>query len=438
MMEEEAYWAAFAIDTRVTLRRIDALEAHFGNLADAWDADVDDLEAAGLPREVAISAKRRAAEIDLTAMMEELDLAGAEVLCARSERYPALLMEVFDPPPVLYVKGTLLPQDGEGIAVVGTRRSTRYGNQMCYDIASGLALAGATIVSGMAKGIDTVAHRAAIDRGGRTVAVLGSGFGHIYPSENRGLAEEIARSGCLISEHPLRAKPHANHFPLRNRVIVGLARGIVAVEAPKGSGIQRTVKWALESNREVFAVPGEIDAEMSQGTNSFIKQGAHMATSADDVLSEMEQHFPDGLNRLRESGHESLVDKVNERAPSGGPTHRSRRRSGASSRSAPSGSARRTRRQPRDDRRDASASPARPQPDLDLSGLSDHETKVAGFLSTAGNPLGVDEITRGTSLSAREVNTALTMLQVRQIATCKQGAMFAVDARVGQQLGAAK
>lgn len=433
-MEEEAYWAAFAADTRVTLRRIDALEAHFGNLADAWNADVGDLESAGLPREVAIAAKRRSTELDLTEMMEELEHAEVDVVHARSERYPALLMEVFDPPPVLYVKGTLLPQDGEGIAVVGTRRSTRYGNQMCYDIASGLAAAGATVVSGLAKGIDTVAHRAAIDQEGRTVAILGSGFGHVYPHENRGLAEEITSHGCLITEHPLRAKPHANHFPLRNRVIVGLARGMVAVEAPKGSGIQRTVKWALESNREVFAVPGEIDAEMSQGTNSFIKQGAHMATCAEDVLSELEPHFPDALHRLRESGHASLVDQESGPEYSGRGRRSSWQLAGGGQRSATGGNGRR-RTGRKSDRADGA--PPRPRPDLDLSDLSDHETKVASFLSSAGSALGVDDISRGISLSAQEVNTALTMLQVRQIASCLQGATFAVDASIGKRLGAA-
>lgn len=401
-MDEIAIWAALATIPKMTLGHFGQLEAHFGSVSEAWDGSHDDLVQSGLSHRRAglVRAKRR--EVDLDSMMEDLEAHDVELIHARSTDYPSLLREVFDPPPVLYVKGTLRPEDGEGIAIVGTRSSTRYGESMCDEISGGIASANITVVSGLARGIDTAAHRAAIDNGGRTVAVLGGGIGRIYPPENGGLAEEISQQGALVSEYPLRATPYKNQFPMRNRIIVGLSRGVVVVEAPGKSGISRTVKWALESNREVFAVPGELGSEASRGTNRFLKQGASIATCARDVVGALGMHYPDA---------ESAMDESARKAVSGGET---------ASRGAASDSV-------RDDsagQRDAVITDA-----SSVAGLNDEESAISRFLSQTGSAHSVDEVARECGLPAQVVNTALTMLQVRSLVTCLEGTMYRIVGR---------
>ena len=392
-MDDIAIWAALATIPRMSLGHFEKLEAHFGGVADAWDGSQEDLVGAGLShrRAAAVRAKRR--EIDLDSMMEELELYDVELINARSAEYPSLLLEMFDPPPVLYIKGALRPEDGEGIAIVGTRSSTRYGEAMCDEISGGIASANITVVSGLARGIDTAAHRAAIDSGGRTVAVLGGGIGHVYPHENRGLAEEISEQGAVVSEYPLRSRPHKQHFPMRNRIIVGLSRGVVVVEAPRKSGIQRTVKWALESNREVFAVPGQLDSRTSLGTNAFLKQGAVIATCARDVITALGMHYPEAKSALDAS--ESLAtsrDAVSEAVVPGNT--------------------------------DTDEPTVVDAPVVD--GLNDEESAISRFLAASGLAHSVDEVARECELPAQVVNTALTMLQVRRLVTCLEGTMFRI------------
>ena len=398
-MDEIAIWAALAAIPRMNLGHYAQLEAHFGSIAEAWEGSHDELVESGLShrRAGAVRAKRR--EVDLDAMMEDLDAHDVELIHARSTEYPSLLREMFDPPPVLYVKGTLRPEDGEGIAIVGTRSSTRYGETMCDEISGGIASADITVVSGLARGIDTAAHRAAIDNGGRTVAVLGGGIGRVYPPENAGLAEEISEQGALVSEYPLRARPHQKHFPMRNRIIIGLSRGVVVVEAPRKSGISRTVKWALESNREVFAVPGELGSEASRGTNSFLKQGASIATSARDVVKALGMHYPDAKDKMDEAGGQTAPSRVRK------------------SRRAASGIGKENL-DVQDETVVADAS--------SVDGLNDEESAISRFLARTGSAHSVDEVARECGLPAHVVNTALTMLQLRRLVTCLEGTMFRI------------
>jgi DNA processing protein len=198
--------------------------------------------------------------------------------------YPAMLSEICDPPPVLYCRGTLEPQDGLAVAIVGSRNCTLYGRQHAESLAAGLARAGVTIVSGLARGIDAAAHRGALTAGGRTIAVLGTGLGEIYPPEHGELAGEVAAGGAVLSEFPLDQKPLRGLFPQRNRIISGLSMGVLIVEARRNSGALHTARHAMEQGREVFAVPGRIDSRLSEGCHDLIRDGAILVRGIDDVL----------------------------------------------------------------------------------------------------------------------------------------------------------
>jgi DNA processing protein len=205
--------------------------------------------------------------------------------------YPSNLGQIYDPPPLLYVRGNLQPKDDLAIAMVGSRLASNYGRMITEQIAGDLARHGVTIVSGMARGIDSQAHRGALSVGGRTIAVLGCGVDVIYPPENRQLFEEIAAHGAVISELPMSTLPEGSNFPKRNRIISGLSLGVVIVQASGRSGSLITAGLALEQNRDVFAVPGNIRMTGSQGTNRLIKQGAKLVESATDILEEVLPRF---------------------------------------------------------------------------------------------------------------------------------------------------
>jgi DNA processing protein len=210
--------------------------------------------------------------------------AGVAVITIDDPSYPENLRTAPDPPPFLYVRGALLPRDRAAVAIVGTRNPTHYGKTVTHCMAQDLAAAGVTIVSGMARGIDTQAHRGALAAKGRTVAVLGSGIDVPYPPENRGLLEEIALSGAVVTENPFGTRPEAGYFPARNRIISGLSRGTVIVEAAADSGSLVTADYTLKQGRKLFAVPGNIGSPVSRGTNSLIKEGAALIEGAGDVL----------------------------------------------------------------------------------------------------------------------------------------------------------
>jgi len=216
-------------------------------------------------------------------LVKKFDL---KILTQDDKDYPENLKNIPDPPIVLYVKGELRKEDKSAIGIVGSRRASFYGLVNAQKFASDLSEKGFTIVSGMARGIDTYAHRGALKAGGRTIAVMGGGFKHIYPTENKELAEEISRNGAVISEFPIDTLPFKQNFPCRNRVISGLSLGVLVAEAARNSGALITADFALEQGREVFALPGKVDSNNSFGTNGLIKQGAKLVTCVDDILEE--------------------------------------------------------------------------------------------------------------------------------------------------------
>jgi len=209
------------------------------------------------------------------------------ILLSQSQDYPALLREIHDPPPILYMRGNRLPRDDLSLAIVGTRFATPYGLEMARRLSTAAVQRGFTVVSGLARGIDGMAHDAAIRAGGRTIAVLGGGLERIYPAEHTTLAGQVIESGMLASEHPPRADPTAGAFPRRNRLISGMALGLIVVEAPGRSGALITAQLALEQGREVFAVPGPINQKSSRGCHQLIREGAVLIESLDHVIEEL-------------------------------------------------------------------------------------------------------------------------------------------------------
>jgi DNA processing protein len=219
--------------------------------------------------------------------MEKIERAGVQVLTWQDDAYPPQLHHIHSPPPVLYVKGELKPEDEWAVAMVGTRRATVYGKEATRALASDLARNGVTIVSGLARGIDGRAHRAALEAGGRTIAVFGSGIDIIYPPEHKKLAQAVVENGALVTEYALGTPPEGSNFPPRNRIISGLSLGVIVVEAGVRSGALITADFAAEQGREVFAIPGNIFHKGSQGTNGLIQQGAKLVLSVEDVLEEL-------------------------------------------------------------------------------------------------------------------------------------------------------
>jgi DNA processing protein len=226
-------------------------------------------------------------EIDAETEIARCQQQGIGILTYSDERYPSVLREIHDPPGLLFVRGTLLPRDGLAIAIVGTRHATRYGLRTAQRLGESLARAGLVVVSGLARGVDSAAHRGALDARGRTLAVLGGGVLNVYPPEHHKLAEKIVASGALLSEAPPHAAPKSGVFPQRNRIISGLSLGVIIVEAAERSGALITARLAMEQGREVFAVPGPIDSRASRGCHRLLRDGAKLVETADDVLEEL-------------------------------------------------------------------------------------------------------------------------------------------------------
>jgi len=281
------YWIGFNKVSGIGAVRLRTLLDHFGTIEAAWKAPAEDLQAAGLDRHSAGRLVQARRGLNLDAELERLARGRVHVLTWDDPTYPRNLREVYAPPPVLYVRGKIEPHDEFGVAVVGTRRASVYGKEAARMIAEGLAQARVTVVSGLAMGIDTVAHHACIAAGGRTLAVLGCGVDVVYPAQNARLAAEIVDHGALVSEYPMGTQPDARNFPPRNRIISGLALGTVVVEADIGSGARITADFAGEQGRDVFAVPGNIFARGCRGTNRLIQDGAKMVCAVNDILEEL-------------------------------------------------------------------------------------------------------------------------------------------------------
>jgi DNA processing protein len=285
--EDIRYWVGFNKVSGIGAARLRALLDSFGDLETAWRASAHDLQQAGLDRRSLANLIKERERLDLDAEMERLERARIGVFTWDDAEYPPHLRQVYNAPPLLYVRGRIEERDEWAVAVVGTRQASMYGKEAARMFGSGLAQAGVTVVSGLARGIDTLAHRACLDAGGRTIAVMGCGIDLVYPAQNARLAAEIAERGALISEYALGTRPEARNFPPRNRIISGLTLGAVVVEADHGSGALITADFAAEQGREVFAVPGSIFARSSRGTNRLIQQGAKMVCSVADVLEEL-------------------------------------------------------------------------------------------------------------------------------------------------------
>lgn len=285
---ERKYWIAFARVRRVGRARVHQLEQHFGSLEAAWRAAAGELKAAGLDSGAinAIAAARD--KVDPDAEVELLARHGVRALTWHDDEYPKRLREIFDRPPVLFVRGTIIAADEWGVAVVGTRRVTVYGRQVAEEMARGLAVNRVTVVSGLARGVDAVAHRAALEAGGRTIAVQACGLDLVYPPEHKRLAEQIVERGAVVSDYPIGTQPRSEFFPRRNRILSGMSLGVLVVEGDIKSGALITARQALEQNREVFAVPGSIYSPNSRGTNKLIQDGeAKLTLDVQDVLAEL-------------------------------------------------------------------------------------------------------------------------------------------------------
>jgi DNA processing protein len=286
-MKNLRYWVGFNIVRGVGPTRLRALLDFFGDVERAWHAPVEGLRSAGLDRRSLENLLEARAALDLDRELERIAALHARVLTWESPGYPRLLREIPDPPPVLYVKGTIVEEDAWAVAVVGTRRASSYGREVTRRLTATLARSGITIVSGLARGIDAEAHRAALKAGGRTIAVLGCGIDRMYPPEHRKLADQIIAHGALVSDYPLGTKPEGSNFPPRNRIISGLSLGVLVTNAGARSGALITADFAAEQGRDVFAVPGSILGRGSAGTNALIRDGATIVLGPEDILEEL-------------------------------------------------------------------------------------------------------------------------------------------------------
>jgi DNA processing protein len=306
--------------------------------------------------------------VDLSAELKRVADFGAHVASWESPEYPATLRTIPNPPIVLYVWGTLRAEDERAIGIVGSRNVTHYGTDSAKKLSYQLAFAGYTVVSGLARGIDTAAHQGALAAQGRTIAVIGSGLGRLYPPENRGLAEKITTSGAVVSEYPMERPADRQTFPYRNRIVAGWSKALLVVEAGLNSGALITANQAIEQGRAVYAVPGQIDRPTSTGANRLIQQGARLVTCAEDILDDLGTFFP-GERRTASS-------------PVGNTPH----------------------------------------PVLPATTFSHEETLVATAL--AAGELSLDELAAATRLPAYKISSTLTVLEMKRVVRSLPGQRF--------------
>jgi DNA processing protein len=367
-MNDLKYWVAFHQVSGLGPATFAKIEARFGDFETAWLASLSDLVAAGVPRKVAGETERFRNENEPDEVMGGLDNLGITALHLRHPEYPSQLAETSVAPSVVYVKGEMLAAYELAIAIVGSRDATPYGLEMTRRISYDLARAGVTVVSGLARGIDTAAHRAALEAGGRTMAVLGSGLDRVYPQRNIPMAEKIAENGALFTEYPPGVSALPQHFPRRNRVVSGLCHGVLVVEAAFKSGAMLTVNWALEQNRDVFAVPGSALSEKSKGTNWLIQQGAKLTTVADDILEELNIEYSPTIVETFDKGSDENSSEFGKNA-------------------------------------------------LDKLARANNvlsiERRVADLLENSEGPIHVDDITRALGETAAAVSSVLVMLELR-------------------------
>lgn len=300
MPDDKKYWIGFNLVRGIGAVRFQQILSYFGDLSIAWQAPEEAFQKAGLPDRALANLLRLRGETDLDRLYESILEKEVTVLTLMDKDYPKLLREIDQSPPVLYIKGELTPADEFAVAMVGTRRVTAYGQQITRDASIYLAGHGLTVVSGLARGVDALAHQHALKAGGRTIAVLGSGIDVIYPPEHRKLADAIIENGALISDYPMGTQPEGVNFPPRNRIISGLSLATIVVEAGERSGALITADFAAEQGRDVFAVPGNVLSPMSRGTNYLIQKGAYAMISPQDVLDVLDLAQVDDYKTARQ------------------------------------------------------------------------------------------------------------------------------------------
>jgi DNA processing protein len=304
--DDQIHWLALRMAPGLGTRKAAQLIGIFRTPQAIFRASRSELEVAGLAPAAAQSVASGCAFEDAADQQKKLAACGAILIPMTDPAYPPRLNEIYDPPPVLFVRGRLELLASLMLAIVGTRRPTAYGNAAAARLAKDLSMAGLTIVSGMARGIDTSAQRAVLEAGGDTVAVFGCGVDEVYPAENRKLAAQLAESGLLISEFPMGTPAYPQNFPVRNRIVSGMSAGVLVVEGGEYSGSAITAKLAAEQGREVFAVPGNITSKMSWGPNLLIKQGAKLVQEWNDVVVEL---HPEDRRRLTDQFRNQLILK---------------------------------------------------------------------------------------------------------------------------------
>jgi DNA processing protein len=311
MTKHEAYIALNLMEG-IGPVKVRALVQALGSVEAVFDAGRQDLlQADGIGHKLAESILAQAGTLDPAGEEARTEKLGAHIVTQIDPRYPDILKEIHDPPIVLYVMGELKPQDKHSIAVVGSRKISHYGRQVADRLSFQLGKLGYTVVSGLARGIDTAAHMGALKAKGRTIAVLGSALDCLYPTENEELAHRIVESGAVISEFPLGTQPNKSTFPKRNRIVSGLSMGVLVVEAARGSGAMITVDEANAQGRLVFAVPGRIDMPGFSGCHSLIKNGATLVEDVDDITREFEYLIPPNAENREDPEYAKPIPRLN-------------------------------------------------------------------------------------------------------------------------------
>ncbi len=287
-MEDKSYWVWLSSLPGIGSKRFSALIDHFGSAKAVFESSLPELKASRLiPAELADTISNNKSLERLNSYMKKVKDNDIDIICLSEEAYPENLKIIYDPPPVIYVRGALKEEDFLSIAVIGSRKASDYGLKTADKLSYELAQNGVTVISGMAMGIDSAAHNGALRAGGRTIAVFGCGLLHVHPKSGYALYKEIIKHGAVISEYPISYPARPEYFPARNRIVSGMSKGIVVVEAGLKSGTLITTDFALEQGRDVFAVPGNINSPGSKGTNDLIKNGAKLVDCVEDVLSEL-------------------------------------------------------------------------------------------------------------------------------------------------------
>lgn len=300
-MDSKIFWVGFSLVKGIGAVRMQALQEYFGDLERAWNAPYQSLCDTGLNSKICDRIIQLRKQVDLEKYYQKILSQNIKVITRDDISYPRLLAEISQPPPVLYFKGNITLEDEWAIAIVGTRKLTHYGRQATEEFAGILAEHKITVISGLARGIDAIAHRAALDSGGRTFAVLGSGVDRIYPSEHKLLADNICENGAIISDYAPGTAPDSGNFPPRNRIISGLSRATIVIEAGEQSGALITAEFAADQGRDVYALPGSIYSPQSKGTNRLIQQGAKPLIDIRDLLQDLQVELIQERKELQKS-----------------------------------------------------------------------------------------------------------------------------------------